>query len=172
MQCLCVWLWMFLALFVFCSIGNTYHIGFYCLWRFLLFELEAIPSWYRLLKPRTNRLSNSDVRITSLQAFSFQRSNDRSIQVKHPIKRNKTSLKKSINSESHLHFNSAFTYVGLNPSPRLNTYFSLTQWPTQRHDYWSKKTLRADCLNWLLTFIINPDEASFPCFARKAFEVS
>ena len=33
-------------------------------------------------------------------------------------------LKKSINSESHSHFDSAFTYVGLNPSPRLNAYFS------------------------------------------------
>ena len=118
-----------------------------------------------------NRLSNSDVRITSRQAFSFQRSNDRSIQVKHPIKQNRTSLKKSINSESHLHFNSAFTYIDLNPSRRLNAYFSLIQWPTRRHNYWSKQTFRADCLNQLLAFIINPDEASFPCFARKAFEV-
>ena len=89
---------------------------------FYFFELEAIPSWYRLLESRMNRLSNSDVRITFLQAFSFQRSNNRSIQVKHPIKRNITSLKNSINSESH--FNSAFTYVGQNPFPRLNAYFS------------------------------------------------
>ena len=29
-----------------------------------------------------------------------------------------------------LHFNSAFIYVGLNPSPRLNTHFPLIQWPT------------------------------------------
>ena len=32
-------------------------------------------------------------------------------------------LKKSINSESHSHFDSAFTYVGINPSPRFNAYF-------------------------------------------------
>ena len=36
---------------------------------FSLFELEAIPSWYRLLELRTNWLSNSDLRITSFPAF-------------------------------------------------------------------------------------------------------
>jgi hypothetical protein len=32
----------------------------FLLWRFSFFELEAIPSWYRLLEPRMNRLSNID----------------------------------------------------------------------------------------------------------------
>ena len=146
----------------------------------LLLSLKIFTFWTRddtLLVPAIRAENESaikcwsNVRITPRRTFSYQRSNDQSTQVKRPIKQNRT-FKKSINSESHLHFNSAFMCVGLNPSPRFNAYFSLSQWPTQCHDYWSRQTLRADYLNWLLAFIINPDEASFPCFAGKAFKVS
>ena len=44
-------------------------------------------------------------------------------------------LKESTNSESRLHFDSAFTYVGQNPSPRLNTHFPLIQQPTWSCDF-------------------------------------
>ena len=100
--------------------------------------------------------------------FLFQRSNDRSIWVKHPIKQNKTSLKKSINSESHLHFNSASTYIGLSSSQCL--FFLKSNGRREAMIFLLKQAFRADRLHRLLAFIADFNEASFPCLARETFE--
>ena len=115
---------------------------------FFIFEPEAIPFWYWLLESMTKRIgyqvlikcqynipSNMLIAINRLhQNSSNQRLNNRLIQSKHLIKCNKTSFKKSINSDPHLAFH---LEIIRRPKPifRTNAYFPLFQRPTRSHDY-------------------------------------
>ena len=47
---------MTVFVFISCSGGDTYRIGFYVFEDFSFFELEVIPFWYRLLELMTERI--------------------------------------------------------------------------------------------------------------------
>ena len=131
--------------------------------KIFIFELEAIPFWYRLFRAENESAIKCwpGIRITYHITFYIK---SQTINEPMPsILLSETELlKKFINSESHLQFDSAFTYVALNSSSRLNAYFSFNPMADMKPWLLLKQTLRADRLHRLLAFIADLNEASFP----------